>query len=352
MELCLAAVQSLPCRPGGRGRAPPPMGRARPRRSAVAALGLCAAALALALEDRGFVPPSSRLRPGRGLAARRSFDPSLTVKEAQALGVEAVPFGDGGADLEAPRPKAYTHGPCRSGSARQFVVDAAVWRTSAPGSEERQALMAEILEVLRTHGLVVLEHVMPVDLVKQLEAEAVRHLDARPDGFVAQPLRAKRSQLHLPFAPPWNSEWLVRSDLILEVVARYVVNDMAGGRTEEEQQWNWVQWVSSGVGLEWFGRLDQAPKPGGLLDSPPAGCTDVGSPQERGPWLGRVMVTKTPPQSPPQKRHRDIILPGPASQLTIQVGLTELLANNGPLGYFPGSHLMRTPGYEVVCIKH
>jgi len=61
------------------------------------------------------------------------------------------------------------------------------------------------------------------------------------------------------------------------------------------------------------------------------------------------MVTKTPPGSPQQKRHRDIILPGPAAQLTIQVALTPLVANNGPLGYFPGSHVMRTPGYEVVA---
>merc|ERR1712217_688412 len=61
------------------------------------------------------------------------------------------------------------------------------------------------------------------------------------------------------------------------------------------------------------------------------------------------MVTKTPPFSPPQKYHRDINFPGPCAQITVQVALTPLLANNGPLGYTPGSHRMQTPGYEVVA---
>merc|ERR1712083_612288 len=42
-------------------------------------------------------------------------------------------------------------------------------------------------------------------------------------------------------------------------------------------------------------------------------------------------------------------LPGPCAQLTIGVPLTPLLANNGPLGLRPGSHVMKTPGYEVVA---
>ena len=47
-------------------------------------------------------------------------------------------------------------------------------------------------------------------------------------------------------------------------------------------------------------------------------------------------------------RHRDIILPGPFAQLTIGVPLTPLDANNGPLALRPGSHVMRSPGFEVV----
>jgi len=31
----------------------------------------------------------------------------------------------------------------------------------------------------------------------------------------------------------------------------------------------------------------------------------VGTPDALGPWLGRVMITKTPPQSPLMTRHRD-----------------------------------------------
>ena len=138
----------------------------------------------------------------------------------------------------------------------------------------------------------------------------------------------------------------------------------------------------------------------------------MGAPDELGPWLGRVMITKTPPQSPLMTRHRetrqevselgmpgclgnignrntsprikgsksrtcqklgifnypllifvgfvgifighilplaeDIILPGPFAQLTIGVPLTPLSANNGPLALRPGSHVMNSPGYEVV----
>ena len=44
----------------------------------------------------------------------------------------------------------------------------------------------------------------------------------------------------------------------------------------------------------------------------------------------------------------DIILPGPFAQLTIGVPLTPLSANNGPLALRPGSHVMNSPGYEVV----
>jgi len=49
-----------------------------------------------------------------------------------------------------------------------------------------------------------------------------------------------------------------------------------------------------------------------------------------------------------QKYHRDINFPGPCAQLTIGVPLTQMVANNGPLGYMPGSHRMQFPGYEVI----
>mmetsp|Transcript_10038 Transcript_10038/g.22502 ORF Transcript_10038/g.22502 Transcript_10038/m.22502 type:complete len:300 (+) Transcript_10038:403-1302(+) len=222
------------------------------------------------------------------------------------------------------------------------------WRGLRPGHARRE-LADLVLEKLRRYGFVVLEGLLDSKELRPLEEEAARYLEVAHDGFIPQPLRAGRSQLSLPFAVPWGSDWLVKHELILEIVARYVHNDLAGGRTQDEQQWSLVQWLTSGADLDWFLSEDCAPKPGYLLDHPPQGCTDVGSAEDRGPWLGRVMVTKTPPGSPPQKYHRDINFPGPTAQLTIQVALTPLEANNGPLGYVPGSHRMETPGYEVVA---
>lgn len=281
--------------------------------------------------------------------ARPAFPPSLSPQEAKKLGIEVVPFGDGGADNESARVKIYTHGPCRSGNAAEYIVAADRWKDAPAGGDERRAIVERTLEKLRAYGFVVLEHLLPVEKVASLEAEAARYLGSTPDGFVTQPLRANRTQLHLPYEAPWAGDWLVKHELVLEVVARYVCNNMAGGRTEEEQQWSWVQWVTAGTDLDWFRMPENGFKRGELLESPPSGCTDVGRPDVQGPWLGRVMVTKTPPQSPAQKRHRDIILPGPAAQLTIQVALTPLEANNGPLGYVPTSHKMNTPGFEVVA---
>ena len=152
--------------------------------------------------------------------------------------------------------------------------------------------------------------------------------------------------MHVPYEAPWSAEWLVPNDLVLQVTARYVINNMACGRSEEEQQSAWCQWVMQGSNVEWFHSVP--PQDGPLANEPPHGCTTVGTPDALGPWLGRVMITKTPPQSPLMTRHRDIILPGPFAQLTIGVPLTPLNANNGPLALRPGSHVMNSPGYEVV----
>lgn len=283
----------------------------------------------------------------RSLIRRGSFSASLSPDQVDQLGLK--PFGDGGADLEPQKPKVYTHGPCRSAGAARHILQAGAWRSSAPGSEERRTLVDRTLTALRDDGFVVLEDLLPQEDLQTLEADAARLHSETPQGFVPQPLRAARAQIHVPFEAPWVSDMLVKHDLVLDVTSKYIINNMASGRDEEDQQWHWVQWASAGSKLEWFLQPEHGPAPGPLLDTPPPGCTDVGSPDKIGPWLGRVVITKTPPLSPPQKKHRDIILPGPAAQLTIQVVLTPLEANNGPLGYVPGSHILKTPGYEVIA---
>ena len=223
--------------------------------------------------------------------------------------------------------------------------------------------------MLRKNGFAVLEGMVPADEQLAMEAAAIRHFEGLPKGYFTSPLRADRSQVHVPYeAPgcrncsdlfcsfqqlsadlqkePWSADWLVPNDLVLRVTARYVINNMACGRSEEEQQAAWCQWVTQGSDMDWFYAVP--PQQGPLATEPPHGCTCVGKAEELGPWLGRVMITKTPKQSPLMTRHRDIILPGPFAQLTIGVPLTPLVANNGPLALRPGSHVMDSPGYEVV----
>jgi len=207
----------------------------------------------------------------------------------------------------------------------------------------------QTLAALKAHGFVVLEGLMPAEAVAPLEAEAARYLDRKHEGLTDQPLRAGRRQLTLPCTAPWTSDWLITHELVLEIVARYVQNNLAGGRTQDEQQGGMVQWLMSGADMDWFRTEEAQPKPGRLWDVPAQGCSNVGSTDKTGPWLGRVMVTKTPGGSPSQKAHRDINWPGASAQLTVQVALTPLVANNGPLGYVPGSHRMAGRGYEVVA---
>lgn len=271
---------------------------------------------------------------------------SMNPDDAERLGYK--PFGDGGAEnITAQRPKLYTHGPCASTLAAEYVVPCAGW--GAASAEDRHALAMQALAALRKNGFVVLERLFPAEDIAPLEQEAAWFLGSPQDGFIPQPLRASRTEGHLPFAVPWASDWLLRHDLVLEVVAHYMQNNMAAGRTQDEQQWGLVQWLTSGAELEFFSKPEWGPQRGALLDHPPAGCSDVGTAQETGPFFGRISLIKTPPGAEPQKHHRDINFPGPMAQLTAQVALTQLVANNGPLAYAPGSHRMSTPGFEVVA---
>jgi len=270
----------------------------------------------------------------------------MSPEECERLGLK--PFGDGGAEEEHMRkPKIYTHGPCASPAAARYSVQCSGW--SQASQEEQHELAMEAVTALRANGFVVLESLYSIDEIAPLEAEAAWFLDSPQDGFIPQPLRAGRTEGHLPFSVPWASDWLVKHDLILEVVAHYMRNNLAAGRTQEEQQWSLVEWLTSGADLDFFSLPQWGPKHGALLDSPPAGCSDVGTAQETGPFFGRISLIKTPPGSEPQKHHRDINFPGPMAQLTAQVALTPLVANNGPLAYVPGSHRMHTPGFEVVA---
>lgn len=283
-------------------------------------------------------------------AARQAFPtmvpaPSASVATQNGGSGQVLPFGDGGHDQEVQVPRVYTHGPCGSRTGLDVVVECDLWHTLPPNSAERRHLASKALATLRKYGFVVLQRLLPRSWASELEAEAARHLDALPFGFTGQPLRADRTEVPPPCAGLWKSDWLIRNELVLEVAANYICNQMAEGRTEDEQQWAWIQWVTEGASLDWF----RGSRPGTSVDNRP-GVSRVGKPGACGPWLGQVTLIRAPPLSPPQKRHRDIILPGPCAQLTMQVALTQLTAVNGPLAFRPSSHVMHTPGYEVVAV--
>lgn len=297
------------------------------------------------------LPGSRKLLRGVRRNSAFNFAPVAPPGHPDYPGEEVKPFANqnGGVDVEAlPPPRLFSYGPCASPVARDFVVDCAGWHSAAEGSRDRRDLVEQVLTVLRKYGFVVAEGMVPPEGQRFLEATAIRHFDEMPPGFFTSPLRAERKQVHVPYEEPWSADWLVMNSLVLQVVARYCTNNMACGRTEDEQQAAWCQWVMQGSDIDFFRSV--SPQPGPLADNPPHGCTTVGSvsPNDWGPWLGRAMITKTPGQTPLMTRHRDIILPGPCAQLTIGVPLTPLVANNGPLGIRPGSHVMQTPGYEVV----
>ncbi|CAE8613952.1 unnamed protein product, partial [Polarella glacialis] len=95
----------------------------------------------------GLRPGALRQGSERCESVRAAFPTSLSPKQAKELGIETpMPFGDGGADLECPRPKVYTHGPCRSPVASKFIVPAGHLRSAAPGSPETLEVAAQALE--------------------------------------------------------------------------------------------------------------------------------------------------------------------------------------------------------------
>lgn len=56
-----------------------------------------------------------------------------------------------------------------------------------------------------------------------------------------------------------------------------------------------------------------------------------------------LVVVDTPAGAPAQKRHRDTILPGPCASIGVHIPLTHLQVEplNGPIGFIPGSHVLR-----------
>ena len=56
--------------------------------------------------------------------------------------------------------------------------------------------------MLRKNGFAVLEGMVPADEQLAMEAAAIRHFEGLPKGYFTSPLRADRSQVHVPYEAP------------------------------------------------------------------------------------------------------------------------------------------------------
>ena len=63
-------------------------------------------------------------------------------------------------------------------------------------------LETQVLTVLRKNGFAVLEGMVPAAEQLAMEAAAVRHFETLPEGYFTSPLRADRSQVHVPYEAP------------------------------------------------------------------------------------------------------------------------------------------------------
>ena len=82
-------------------------------------------------------------------------------------------------------------------SGRRFSTPSA----PAPGPA-RPPCPAQVLTVLRRNGFAVLEGMVPAAEQLAMEAAAVRHFETLPEGYFTSPLRADRSQVHVPYEDP------------------------------------------------------------------------------------------------------------------------------------------------------
>jgi len=208
---------------------------------------------------------------------------------------------------------------------KDAVVGCDGW--SSASSNGKRTYVETAFSKLKTYGYVVLERLLPAEPIAALEEEFYK-MKPLP-GFTSIPLRARRTQAVMPFTEPWNADWLIKNDLLLELVVRYVCNnDAVKYRSEEDSKWAFVQWCVNGATTEWY------------MPGPSA---------EGEPGVGLVEVINTPPGAMPQNRHRDINLPGPCASLHVHIPLTPLRPDNGPIGFVPGSHRTETPGVEVIA---
>lgn len=212
---------------------------------------------------------------------------------------------------------------------RTAVVACDGWDAAAPSGKR---LMAdEAFAKLSSQGYVVLERLLPRELVRPLEAEFERLLGK--ECLSSERLRGGRREYALPFEDPWDEDLLLGHELVMELVSRYVCNNSAATRTgREDQLWAFLEWAASGAGTDYY-----TAKPG---------------PQQASPSFGAIDVIHTPPGTMPQLRHRDTNLPGICASLTVNVPLTPLTPDNGPIGFVPGSHLRgeeASPKLEVLA---
>lgn len=226
--------------------------------------------------------------------------------------------------------RSYTYAASGAPADGSPVVQCAHWETTNEG--ERTAVLEAAMACMRKSGYVVLERLVPEELVLEAGEEFRRYKSKMPHGVTFNRMRASRDMTIPPFEGLWTDDRLVRHPLVLALIARYLRNS-TDVSDEKVTEMCFAQWVTAGCQIDEF------------LTGP----TSAGF-----PVMDLLVVVDTPSGAPAQSRHRDTILPGPCASIGVHIPLTPLQVSplNGSIGFAPGTHtlagLNAVPECEVV----
>lgn len=207
------------------------------------------------------------------------------------------------------------------------VVACAAYNSAADG--ERLRIFENAFETLKTSGYVVLERLLPAELLLEAGEEFRCYKDDLPDGVSFKRMRAQRDMTIPPFQGMWTEDWLVRHPLVMALIARYLRNS-TDVSDEKAAEIGFAQWLTDGCDINHY-----------LTGPASAGF----------PVLDLMVVVDTPSGAPAQTRHRDTILPGPCASIGMHIPLTPLQVSplNGSIGFVPCTHRFNgKTGHEVV----
>jgi len=197
---------------------------------------------------------------------------------------------------------------------------------SNAGAAEQRSLVETALREFKANGFVVLENLLPAELMQALDEDFRRYKQTKPEGVTFGRMRAQRDMTVPPLTDNWKLDNLTCHPLVLRLIARYLRNS-TNTSGEKGAEMEFAHWLTNGADLE---ELTAGSKSGGFAE------------------LDLMVVVDTPSGAPPQTKHRDLILPGPCASLGVHIPLTPYQAEplNGAIGFYPGSHQLRAERFN------